>query len=59
MIDLKKSNQNLKTIVAIGGANPDLEHIWESVASNPQTRRNFANNILNFLRRNNLDGVGE
>ncbi|CRK90408.1 CLUMA_CG004159, isoform A [Clunio marinus] len=57
MNNLKAQNPNLKTIVAVGGGNDGLVPVWSQMAANPNSRSNFASNILSFLRKHNLDGV--
>lgn len=52
-------NPNLRTMVAVGGYNPDMVPLWYTMAENYDYRMNFARNILAFLQANNLNGVGE
>lgn len=59
LTSLRSQNPNLKVLVAIGGYHEPLIPIWSSVAANPELRINFARNILNFLQRFDLNGVGE
>ena len=58
-MNLKRRNPNLKVLVAIGGYNPDLITAWYRMAENRESRNNFARNILNLIRSQNLDGIGE
>lgn len=59
LVDLKSRNPNLKVLAAVGGYNEALIPIWSSVAANAVTRVDFANNILVFIRKNRLDGIGK
>lgn len=59
VVGLRTQNPNLKIIAAIGGANDKLIPTWSSVAANAKTRLNFANNILAFIKKTNINGVGE
>jgi chitinase len=52
----KAHNANLKVFVSIaGGGVPDTV-IWKSVLQ-PKNRSSFIRSILNYVKRNNLDGV--
>lgn len=56
---LKTQNPSLKIIAAVGGYNENLVPVWSSMAANANYRENFALNVLSFLKKTNLDGIGE
>jgi chitinase len=57
LLTLKSQNPNLKFIAAVGGYNEALVPAWSSLAAN--FRSNFAKNVLFFLQKYNLNGIGE
>ena len=51
---IKAQNPDLKILVSIGGAgDPD----FSPTASNPQSRANFVNSAVQFMRNNGFDGI--
>jgi GH18 family chitinase len=58
LLAFKSSNPNLKVSAAIGGWNDALVPVWSIVAANAGARSNFASNILQFIQKNGLDGIG-
>jgi len=59
LISLKSQRPDLKIIAAVGGYNELMVPDWSAMAGNANARSNFARNVLNFLRNNNLNGIGE
>ncbi|PSN56209.1 hypothetical protein C0J52_01401 [Blattella germanica] len=53
--NLKRQNGNLKTMVAIGGANGDSAAFSQVVGDN-RLRSVFANNVIAFLKKYGFDG---
>jgi GH18 family chitinase len=56
---LKYQSPDLKVLAAVGGYNEDLVEHWSAMAADYKTRDNFAINVLEFIRNNHLDGIGE
>lgn len=54
IIDIAKS-KNIRVILSVGGGNTSYE--FSKVLNNPQLFQNFANQLLNFIKKNNYDGV--
>lgn len=52
---LKNQNENLKTLISIGGWT--LSNNLSLVASTEETRENFAESAVEFIREFNLDGL--
>lgn len=59
LVGLKVQNPNLKIMVAFGGASGVNYADWTTVVGNPVAISNFANQALNYIKANKLDGVGE
>lgn len=57
--NLRSQNPNLKILAAVGGYNEPMVPLWSSLAANANYRSTFANNIYNFIVKNNLNGIGE
>lgn len=58
LVALKAQNPSLKILVAFGGAN-NVNSDWTALVSNSNSIKNFATNVFNFLKANNIDGAGE
>ncbi|WP_375540964.1 glycosyl hydrolase family 18 protein [Paenibacillus tyrfis] len=52
---LKQANPNLQTIISVGGWT--WSNRFSDVAAGADTRENFANSAVNFLRKYKFDGV--
>lgn len=52
---LKQKHPHLKTLIAIGGWDPESE--FSDVASTARTREIFSNHIVTFIRQYGFDGV--
>lgn len=59
LVGLKSQNPNVQILAAVGGYNEPLVPVWSAMAANAGSRDNFARNVLSFLQRNNLNGIGE
>lgn len=59
LVAMKRQNPNLKTLAAVGGYNPEMIPLWYTLAENSESRIKFARNILHFLERTHLDGIGK
>ncbi len=61
--NLKSKNPNLKVMIALGGWSFNDPGPWRSVfptlASTPENRATFINNLLGFLSEYGYDGVGK
>ena len=55
-VGLKKYNNQLKTMIAIGGWNEGSKRFSKLVANN-DLRSNFIKSVLKFLREHNFDGI--
>ncbi|MFD3261510.1 glycosyl hydrolase family 18 protein [Paenibacillus lentus] len=55
LIKLKQQNPGLKTLISVGGWT--WSNRFSDVAANAQTRENFANSAVDFLRKYQFDGV--
>lgn len=49
----------MKLIAAIGGADDGLLSAWSTMANGLDSRNNFAQNVLSFLQKTNLNGIGK
>lgn len=58
LVALKSQNPNLKIMIAFGGAF-NVNSDWTALTANSNAITNFANNVLNFLKANKIDGAGE
>ncbi|XP_055385952.1 probable chitinase 10 isoform X2 [Condylostylus longicornis] len=56
--DLKNKNRNLKTLISISES-PSNETLskFSSLVSDPEQRLIFAENVLNFIKQYNFDGI--
>ncbi|KAL3289218.1 hypothetical protein HHI36_003652 [Cryptolaemus montrouzieri] len=54
--DLKQINPNLKAIFSVGGAAADTA-VFESVAEDPEKRKNLANSAIDLCKQYNYDGI--
>ena len=59
LVALRKINPDLHVVIAFGGAGGVSNEVWASMASNEASRNRFAQNCLNYVRKHNLNGVGE
>ena len=62
LTDLKKKNQALKTVVALGGwtfndNGTEYQPVYSSMVGSASSRAKFISNLLSFLRENAFDGV--
>lgn len=55
LYDLKQKYPRLKTLISIGGWT--LSDTFSQLADNPQARKNFAQNAVNFCKQYDFDGV--
>jgi len=55
LILLKQANPHLKTIISVGGWS--WSNRFSDTAATQQTRENFANSAVNFLRKYQFDGI--
>ncbi|HEY2491962.1 MAG TPA: glycosyl hydrolase family 18 protein [Paenibacillus sp.] len=55
LINLKKANPHLKTIISVGGWS--WSNRFSDVAATAATREVFANSAVNFLRKYQFDGI--
>lgn len=53
---LKTYNKHLKTMIAIGGWNEGSGK-FSALSANAEKRKDFAKNVVKFLRQNNFDGL--
>lgn len=53
---LKTYNKHLKVMIAIGGWN-EGSNKFSSLSANSEKRKEFAKNVVKFLRQNNFDGL--
>lgn len=59
IVALRNQRPDLKVLAAVGGYNEPMQIHWSTMAANPEARGNFARNVLDFIRRANLNGIGE
>lgn len=59
LLAMKSQNSNLKVIAAVGGANDAMLASWSAVAGSPSALTTFANNVLAFIQKAGIDGIGE
>jgi GH18 family chitinase len=57
VVDLKQDNPDLKVMLAVGGWNHGSS-LFSFMASDSRKRKNFVNTTIEFLKRNNFDGLG-
>lgn len=55
-VALKKVNPNLKVLVAVGGWNRGAG-AFSQIAENPDLRRRFIQNSIDFVQEHKLDGM--
>ncbi|WP_442951182.1 glycosyl hydrolase family 18 protein [Paenibacillus sp. 481] len=55
LINLKKANPHLKTLISVGGWS--WSNRFSDVAADPVARENFANSAVDFVRKYQFDGV--
>lgn len=53
---LKNYNENLKTLLAVGGWNEGSSK-FSAIAASPERRKEFIENTIMFLRKNDFDGL--
>lgn len=56
LVGLRLNNSNLNVLASIQGYN---DPIWSDVAANPEARLNFSQNILQFVQKTELNGIGK
>ncbi|XP_076458614.1 chitinase-3-like protein 1 [Babylonia areolata] len=56
IMKLKKKNRALKVLLAVGGASHP-KHLFSQVAGNLQKTEQFVSNAIQYLRRNEFDGL--
>ena len=54
--NLRKTNPNLKTLIAIGGWNEGSDK-YSRMASNQQNRKTFIDSVLKFLKDHDFNGL--
>lgn len=54
--ELKTLNSNLKTLIGIGGWNQGSAK-YSAIASNPEKRKNFAADAVQFVLKHGFDGI--
>lgn len=59
LVRLKKQNQNLKILIAFGGAFGVNNADWSRMVASPSAIVKFATNALNYVKINGIDGIGE
>jgi chitinase len=57
VIELKAENKYLKVMLAVGGWNHG-SLLFSNMVADLKKRKNFVNTTIEFLKRNNFDGLG-
>jgi chitinase len=57
VVDLKNSNKDLKVMLAVGGWNHGST-LFSNMVADLRLRKKFVNTTIEFLKRNNFDGLG-